>query len=110
VKIPEADRAVVDLQKLEGYCLNENHPRGKHKARVFRSALGLTKKDSEWLREQLFDAIQSLEAEEGRSDRFGQRFVLDFQLKTEKGKETIRSKWIIRREETFPRFVTCYVF
>lgn len=26
--------------KLTGYCLNPEHPRGKHKARVFASALG----------------------------------------------------------------------
>ena len=36
------DIIIVDLAKLRDYCLNEEHPRGRHKARVFRSRLGLT--------------------------------------------------------------------
>ena len=32
---------IVDRQKLTGYCLNPDHPRGKHKARVF-AKLGFT--------------------------------------------------------------------
>ena len=38
--LPHAEAAVVEVvdpRKLRDYCLNPNHPRGKHKARVFRS-------------------------------------------------------------------------
>ena len=42
VPLPNPDRAVVDLAKLRDYCLNPQHEEGKHKARVFASALGLT--------------------------------------------------------------------
>lgn len=109
MEIPNNERAVVDIKKLQEYCLNDNHPRGKHKARVFRSALGLTQEDSAWLKEKLLEAVRTNDAEEDRSDRFGQRYVLDFELETKMSKETIRSKWIVRDEESFPRFVTCFV-
>ena len=54
MKLPNADQAVVDIAKLRDYCLNPLHPVGKHKARVFRSALGFTIDDAERLRETSF--------------------------------------------------------
>jgi len=54
--LPNGDRAVVDIAKLNDYCLNPHHEDGKHKARVFRSALGLGRKDAEWLRGKLLQA------------------------------------------------------
>jgi hypothetical protein len=35
--LPHADPAIVDIRKLEDYCLNDAHPRGRHKGRVFRA-------------------------------------------------------------------------
>lgn len=40
MKLPNADRAIVDVAKLRDYCLNPNHEEGKHKARVFAASLG----------------------------------------------------------------------
>lgn len=42
MKIPNCEQAFVDIVKLQDYCLNAEHLRGRHKARVFRSVLGLT--------------------------------------------------------------------
>jgi hypothetical protein len=47
MKLPYAESAIVDVRKLRDYCLSAAHPRGKHKARVFASALGLTAEDSD---------------------------------------------------------------
>ncbi len=41
MKLPNPEQAIIDSQKLSGYCLNRNHPDGQHKARVFQSVLGL---------------------------------------------------------------------
>jgi len=49
MKLPNPERAVVDLEKLRNYCLSLSHPRGRHKARVFEAVLGLTSYD-EWPR------------------------------------------------------------
>ena len=37
------------------------------------------------------------------------RSVLDFDMTGPAGKRTVRSVWMVRRNENFPRFVTCYV-
>jgi hypothetical protein len=48
--LPNPDQAVLDTRKMEDYCLNPLHPRGRHKARVFREALHLQRSDAAWLR------------------------------------------------------------
>ena len=45
MKLPNYENAVVSLEKLRDYCLNEEHYRGKHKARVFKSTLDFEKTD-----------------------------------------------------------------
>jgi hypothetical protein len=47
MKLQNGDRAIIPIGKLLGYCLNPNHPKGKHKARVFKSALGITADNAE---------------------------------------------------------------
>jgi DNA polymerase III epsilon subunit-like protein len=59
MKIPNAENAFIDREKLRDYCLSREHPRGRHKARVFASALGLTADDTEQLHDALLDAIRS---------------------------------------------------
>jgi hypothetical protein len=44
--LPNRDEAVLDIRKIEDYCLNPSHPRGRHKARVFREALDLQRRDA----------------------------------------------------------------
>ena len=55
--LPNADRAVLDLRKIEDYCLSPAHPRGRHKARVFRDALGIGRSEAEWLRQALLAGL-----------------------------------------------------
>jgi hypothetical protein len=49
MELPGGDRAIVELQKLVGYCLNSQHSRGRNKARVFTS-IGIREADAEVLR------------------------------------------------------------
>jgi hypothetical protein len=109
VILPGAHNAYVDLAKLRDYCLNPRHPRGKYKARVFASALDFSQSDAESLRALLIQAVQTIAAKETASDAFGSRYVIDFDCTTELKTVRIRSAWMIRAAENFPRFLTCYV-
>jgi len=109
MRLPNPERAIVDVAKLRDYCLSPEHLRGRHKARVFASVLGLTAADAEMLRRRLQEAALTSEAAEGESDRYGRRFVLDFGMTTARGSARIRSIWIVRTGEDFPRLATCYV-
>jgi hypothetical protein len=96
---------VVDMAKLRAYCLSDSHPRGRHKARVFRSRLGLTASDAELLRTALLDAARDHQddLQPTGADEFGQRYVLDFAMTTAVGSATIRSAWIVLSGQR-----TCY--
>jgi hypothetical protein len=109
MKIPNAENAVVDIEKLTDYCLSETHPRGKHKARVFATVLGLTLDNAVDLRNALLSAVRSEEASAGEQDEYGKRYILDFQMKHLGNDATVRSTWIIRQSEDFPRLTSCYV-
>ena len=56
MRLPNSHSAVVEIEKLRDYSLNPIHPVGKHKARVFRAALGITNGEAEWLRERALEA------------------------------------------------------
>lgn len=109
VRIPNADQAIVDVEKLRDYCLNPSHPRGRHKARVFAAALGLTSDDAEILRTALLQTVLISEAIEAERDAYGQRYVIDFVMQGPQGQSMVRSAWIIRPGESNPRLVSCYV-
>ncbi len=109
MKLPNAARAVLDIEKLRDYCLSESHPRGKHKARVFESVLGLTANDVTELREGILSAIQTEEAVTGERDEYGQRYLVDFSMKRQDREAVIRSAWIVRQGENVPRLTSCYV-
>jgi hypothetical protein len=52
-RLPHGDEAILDIRKIKDYCLSPSHPRGRHKARVFREALDLQRRDAVWLRDAL---------------------------------------------------------
>jgi hypothetical protein len=53
--------------------LSESHPRGKHKARVFATALGLTANEVLELHDAILAAIQTEETVVGEHDEYGVR-------------------------------------
>lgn len=109
MKLPNADNAYIDLLKLQNYSLNPTHSRGKHKARLFVAILGLTSSDTEVLRGLILDAIRRYDAMPGEVDNYGQRYIVDFPITRNRNTANVRTVWIIRPDETFPRLVSCYV-
>lgn len=108
MKLPGGEHAAVDIAKLRDYCLNPSHPRGRHKARVFASTLGLALADAEFLREKRLLAGREGEATKGEADEYGDRYIVDFELARDDRRAIVRSAWIIRRDERIPR-LTSYV-
>ena len=109
MKLPNGDKAFVNIAKLRDYSLDPAHKEGRHKARVFAAALGLTRNDVDWLRDQLMAAARTSDCRPGWKTDHGQRYLLDFTL-TYRGKSArLRSVWNMRPNEDFPRLITCYV-
>jgi hypothetical protein len=109
MKLPNVETAFIDIQKLRDYSLNIEHDRGQHKARLFLAILGLGVEDAEELQLILLEAIQIHETISTSQDEYGQRYVVDFPLTRNENTATIRSTWIVRPTETFPRLTSCYI-
>jgi hypothetical protein len=109
MKLPNGDRAFVNMTKLVGYSLSPVHEEGKQKARVFAAALGLGPGDAEWLRSQLLSAARDGDCEFGERDEHGQRYELDFGAAFGGKSARLRSAWIVRPDEDYPRLISCYV-
>jgi len=107
--LPNSQHAIVELAKLRDYCLSSRHKEGKFKARVFFSALSITDADAPLLREWLMAAATNSDGLVSGQDSYGTRYVIDFSISHNNRSARIRSAWIIRNDEDFPRLVTCYV-
>jgi len=105
--LPNADRAVAEIRKLRDYCLDPMHDEGKHKARLF-AAVGITVNDAGELRDVLLQAVKTNEAQLGRRDAYGQRYIVDFPIDWRGKRTLIRSGWIIEHGTNTPRPTTCY--
>jgi hypothetical protein len=108
-RLPNSEQAILDIRKIEDYCLDPDHPRGRHKARVFREALGIGRSDAFWLRKALLDAARSDEAVEVVTDTFGSRWRVDVRIARHGKSVVVRTAWIVRTGDDCPRFVTCWV-
>jgi hypothetical protein len=105
LRLPNGENASVDLRKLEDYCLNPQHPHGRHKARVFSAALGWTREHAIQLRSALLEAAATNEATPGKKDDYGQRYTIDFTTHN----VAIRSIWILPTGAKFAHLITCFV-
>lgn len=108
--LPNADQALVDPVKLRDYVLSPEHEHGRHKARVFASALGIGRDDWEYLRDQIADKITSAEVSEIRTGRYGVRYSVAMLIEGLNGEtHEVTTGWIIEEEDTAPRLTTAYV-
>jgi cytochrome c-type biogenesis protein CcmH/NrfG len=112
MKLPNAENAVINIAKLRDYSLNPHHAEGKHKARAFLEKLSMARDDAEELRQLILQGILTEEAIEQEPTEYGRRFVVDFEIERGRGiilfKAVVRTAWIIRNDEDFPRLTTCF--
>jgi hypothetical protein len=109
LKLPNVERAVVEMEKLLTYSLNPEHEVGKHKAIVFKSALGITLDAAGWLRETILRQVVDSEAVRGNESPFGEKYVVDMEVTHGGRTATVRTTWIVENNTDFPRLTSCYV-
>lgn len=107
MKLINGDQALLG-DKLERYCLNPEHSKGKHKALLFEKRLGITLTNKNILENALKKVAIEGEAQLYKTDQYGTHYDLVFTLQTELGKSRILSCWIIRNTENFPRLTNTY--
>lgn len=107
--LPFAEQAYANEAKFLDYCLNTEHPYGKYKARVFRSALGITTENWKILRNAILTAVLlNPSSNEGRNG-YGDLYTVDFEMTNNTQTAIVRTSWIIHDNENFPQLTSCYI-
>ena len=106
MRIPGAERAVLDVAKVRDYLLSLEHPVGRAKAQFFEQ-LGFSRANWSALRSQLQEFATG-EAELGARTPFGQKYIVRGTIHGPMAAAAIVTVWIVLHGEDFPRFVTAY--
>jgi hypothetical protein len=108
MKLPNGDCPEISMQKILGYCLNFNHDKGKDKARVFQSRLGITVKNAERLVELIQIAAVEGEVVQESNTKFGKEYKVDWEIPNMVDVE-LRTIWEITLESGYPRLISAFL-
>ena len=108
MRLPNADQAVIEPQKLHGYLLSLSHPVGRFKSRFF-TALGYVAEQWQEFESDLRTQHLTQDAELSDSMPDGRLFTIRAILNGRNGQSAIvQSVWFVPLAGGVPRFVTAY--
>jgi filamentous hemagglutinin len=113
--LPNCEHALIEDSKLVEYALNPHNERGRHKARLFESALGFNLANWEQLRLAILDALPHYEAVFTNETPFGKKYEALLPVSGPNGRTvSVLTVWQFDRlsDGTLgdqPRLVTLYV-
>jgi len=100
----------IDPRKLTMYALDPDNPVGRHKARVFKRALGFTKDNYETLLEQIEHTALTAEAYLKRTDTHGRHYSVDLEITGSEGQRAvICTGWLVISNSDEAWLTTMYV-
>ena len=108
MKLPNAQRAIVERAKIVEYLLNAAHPDNGGKAKFFTER-GFAAERWEVLAQALRNMAVGVSVIQSVQSVHGSKYVLEGQMETPIGKQAaVRSVWIIDAGSQLPRLVTAY--
>lgn len=107
-KLPNGERALIPLEKLTDYCLNPDHARGKDKAHVFASVLGITRDRANELADFVRQAAVEGEVTKEDNTSFGRYYRVDWAIPSI-ADVVLRTIWEIAPEEEVPRLISVFL-
>ena len=108
MKLPNADIALVEREKIAGYLLNPSHRYGESKARFF-TGFGFYVEGWETMAVALREHGQRHEVARVKETPFGPRYEVEGELLAPDGRRPrIRTVWQVDDGEIAPRLITAY--
>ncbi len=109
--LPNFDKAVIAIEKLESYILNSDHPQGKHKARVFKSTLEIERKHASILAELIRRSLTRAPAEQSESKEYGDCWTTWHEIIGVNGQSAVVTvAWMYKKNAAnTPVFISCYI-
>jgi hypothetical protein len=108
MKLPAAERAVIEAAKIRDYLLSTSHPVGRFKTAFF-TGLGYTRANWRRLEADLRDLAVTGDAQPGRTSPYGEKYEIRGILSGPSGKSAeVLTVWIILVGGDVPQFVTAF--
>ncbi len=108
-RLPRHASAIISEDKLR-YCLDPLHETGRHKARMFSSALGIGLEDTARLRRTIADGISRNDARRvGESEDGTERWVVEWMVQGRLSELRMISAWDVDADAGLPQLVSCYL-
>jgi hypothetical protein len=109
VKLPQAEKALVERKKVNEYLLNRNHPDNGGKADFF-SRLGFSAQEWITFAAALRLLVITCDVTNIVESKHGTKYIVDGELENPRGRrEQVRTVWIVDAVEPILRLVTAYL-
>jgi len=107
-KLPNAEKAIIETEKLRSYILSSVHPVGRFKAAFFQR-MGYSADNWEAFEEAIRDLISVQDVSKSEMSQYGNKFVVEGPLIGLLGDPVqIVTVWIILNGEEVPQFISAY--
>ena len=108
MKLPNAQLAIVEREKITEYLLNREHADNGGKADFFL-ALGFSPREWEAMAEALRQVAMLAEVSRRVESPHGKKYIVDGEIETPRGKSPkVRTVWIVDTGDSIARLVTAY--
>lgn len=108
MKLPNAEHARVEKDKIVTYLLNPEHQYGASKARFF-AAFGFDPENWQALAKALHNHCQTYEVTRVHETGFGPRYEIEGTIESPDGRNPrVRTVWQLDKGEIAPRLITAY--
>ena len=108
MKLPNAENAVVEQEKITDYLLNPSHPDNGGKAPFFLSH-GFRPEHWQTLATAFRRLAETIDVQKSVASAHGQKYIVNGPLETPGGKTPlVRTVWIVDTGEMIPCLVTAY--
>ena len=109
IRLPRAQQAAIPTAKLLSYALDPSHERGRHKARVFASALGITAGDWRYLHDQILAKLPEGEIRSTHITPFGIAYEVIVMIDGLNGRTApVITTWMVATDAA-PRLTSTWV-
>ena len=109
--LPNFEKSVIPDEKISGYALNMNHPKGRDKAIVFKNILGYTVDNKSELVEEIRHGLATFKATERMKTQYGTPFEVRMMIKGANGNYAkVKTGWMIDVGSEIPRLTSVYIY
>ncbi len=109
-ELPGWEEAWIPELKLRDYVLSSTHEVGRHKARVFRSELGIEREHWCFLHDQILDGFPEAQATFREETEFGLMWKVPILVTGRNEAERwVTTGWIVEYRDLRPKLTTAYL-